>query len=88
MRTGHGEHTLDEKGFHESLVRSPDVDPKLRSRPVPSSLELVTCPECRAAAEVGWREVADSTAGPVEHVKIRCLERHWFLMPAEALVPR
>jgi hypothetical protein len=60
--------------------------PRLRSRPSRTSLELVTCPECRAAAEVEWRDVADSTAGEVEHVKIRCLEGHWFLMPAETLV--
>jgi hypothetical protein len=48
----------------------------------------VTCPECRAAAEVEWLDVADSTAGVVEHEKIRCMEGHWFLMPVETLVPR
>ncbi len=47
------------------------------------SLELVSCPECGLAAEVTRRDWLGSTAGPVEHVHIRCVQRHWFLMPAE-----
>jgi hypothetical protein len=34
---------------------------------------------------VEWRSQASSTSGAVEHVKIRCVDRHWFLMPSELL---
>ena len=36
-------------------------------------------------AEIGWRDHLSSTHGAVEHLKIRCLDRHWFLMPADML---
>ncbi len=26
-----------------------------------------------------------STDGPLEHVRIRCVQRHWFAMPVAAL---
>ncbi|HEX8518157.1 MAG TPA: hypothetical protein VF667_01025 [Pseudonocardia sp.] len=48
-------------------------------------LDLVVCPECAAPAEVVDRFALPSTDGPVEHVKIRCLVRHWFLLPVAAL---
>lgn len=49
-----------------------------------SGLDLVRCPECHEVALVEWRdtEVAD---GSVALAKVRCLQRHWFLMPAEQL---
>ncbi len=46
---------------------------------------MVTYPECRATASVERRDVSGSTGGPVEHVKIHCLEGHRFLMLAERL---
>ena len=48
-------------------------------------LDMVACPECGTTASVEWRDVAGSTGGPVEHVKIHCLEGHRFLMLAERL---
>ena len=48
-------------------------------------LDLVVCPECAAPAEVVDRYVLPSTDGPVEHVKVACLARHWFLLPAASL---
>jgi hypothetical protein len=48
-------------------------------------LDLVVCPECAAPAEVVDRFALPSTDGPVEHVKVACLMRHWFLLPAAAL---
>ena len=48
-------------------------------------LDLVVCPECGAAAEVVDRFALPSTDGPVPHVKVACLMRHWFLMPAAGL---
>lgn len=50
-----------------------------------SPLDLTSCPTCGAAAEVPWRAVARSTDGPIEHVKVLCVRRHWYLMPAATL---
>jgi hypothetical protein len=50
-------------------------------------LDLVVCPECAAPAEVVDRYALPSTDGPVEHVKVQCLSRHWFVLPAAALPP-
>lgn len=53
-----------------------------------SSLMLVACPECGATAEVEWQATGGTTAqGLIAMVKIRCLNRHWFLLPREGLVP-
>ena len=46
-----------------------------------ASMDTTVCPECGALAEVLWRDVLESTAGPVEHAKIGCMNRHWFLLP-------
>jgi hypothetical protein len=50
-------------------------------------MDWVVCPECDHPAEVTWRAGQVSTAGPVEHAKILCVQRHWFLMPSETLTP-
>lgn len=50
-------------------------------------LQLTSCPECDAPAEITDRTVLASTDGPIEHVKIRCINRHWFLLPLYALDP-
>jgi hypothetical protein len=44
-------------------------------------MDTTTCPECGAPAEVTNRSALESTDGPVEHVKLQCVRRHWFLMP-------
>jgi hypothetical protein len=49
------------------------------------ALDTTTCPQCGAVAEVTERAVLESTAGPVEHVRVVCLDRHWFLLPAESV---
>ncbi len=48
-------------------------------------LDLVVCPECGAPAEVLDRFTLGGTGGAVEHVKVACLARHWFLLPAASL---
>ena len=48
-------------------------------------MDTTFCPECDGPAEVEWRAVLESTAGPVEHCRVRCLHGHWFLLPAAAL---
>jgi rubredoxin len=49
--------------------------------------ETVTCPECGGPAVVEWRSTGGSTDGSVEHVKVRCPDRHWFLLPASWVGP-
>ena len=49
--------------------------------------ELIPCPECGLPAEVQHRTILQSTDGPVEHVKTRCVTGHWFFMEAAALRP-
>ena len=59
---------------------------RTRTSPVESSTwETVSCPECDGLAEVQWRCELESTDGPVEHAKIMCSERHWFLLPVDRL---
>lgn len=45
----------------------------------------MACPECGAAAEVVPEGCAESTDGPVELVRLWCIERHWFLLAADSL---
>jgi len=46
---------------------------------------LVECPACGLPAEITDRFVLGGTPGPVEHVKIMCVTRHWFTLPVEQL---
>jgi hypothetical protein len=48
-------------------------------------LTIVECPECGQPAEVLDRFVLDSTDGPTEHVRLRCLGRHHLMIPTQAL---
>jgi hypothetical protein len=45
----------------------------------------VACPECGAQAEIEARAQLATTGGWIEHLKIRCLFRHWFLLPADLM---
>jgi hypothetical protein len=48
-------------------------------------IEMTTCPECGSPAEVRSRSVWESTVGPIEHIRIECVARHWFLMSVSSL---
>ena len=50
-------------------------------------LELAVCPECGGVAEVVTRFSLGSTDGPVEHVRLVCVMRHGFVMPAQRVTP-
>jgi hypothetical protein len=52
-------------------------------------MEFARCPErsCGALAEILDRWELDSTDGPLEHVKTRCLHGHTFTVLAESLPP-
>jgi len=51
-------------------------------------MDITTCPECGAPAEITFRTALESTGGPMEHVKLQCVRRHWFLMPTAMLADR
>ena len=67
---------------------APDVDPS--SDPVMDpgadpTVVLTACPECGAPAEMESRFVLESTDGPIEHARVRCLRGHWFVLAVEWL---
>ncbi len=47
--------------------------------------EWTNCPQCGLLAEVVDRDVWPSTDGPVEHVHVRCVDRHRFVLPTATL---
>jgi hypothetical protein len=44
-------------------------------------MSLMTCPECSNVASIEW----ETWIGDVLHLKLWCVNRHWFLMPAERI---
>jgi len=48
-------------------------------------MDTTTCPQCGTPAEVTDRFVLESTDGPIEHVRVQCLARHWFLASTASL---
>ena len=48
-------------------------------------LQLTGCPQCGATAEIEYRAVLESTDGPIEHARVTCVARHWFLLPVAYL---
>ena len=48
-------------------------------------MDMTSCPECGEAAEVVDRHVLESTDGPIEHVRVCCVQRHHFFMPVSGL---
>jgi hypothetical protein len=45
----------------------------------------IPCPQCGASAQISERFWLDSTAGPVEHLKIGCVNNHWLTPLAETI---
>jgi len=48
-------------------------------------MEIVDCPSCALPAEVESSAVLESTDGPVEHLRIRCVLEHRFMLPRDAV---
>jgi hypothetical protein len=48
-------------------------------------MEIISCPECGAPADVVPHGSLRSTHGAVDHVRVWCIDRHWFLMPRDVL---
>jgi len=66
-------------------ITSNQAAPAAGSHEDGATMDLTTCPECGNAAEIQWRDVLESTDGPVEHAKVLCVERHTFLLPVASL---
>lgn len=81
----------DERVFVEHLDSAAELLDRVPSEALAHAddvgdvLGVVSCPECGRPAAVEWRTQLDSTDGPLEHLKIRCLDRHWFFLPADML---
>jgi hypothetical protein len=44
---------------------------------------LVDCPTCGLPAEITDRFTLGGVPGPVDHVKVMCVRRHWFTLPVD-----
>jgi hypothetical protein len=46
---------------------------------------LVNCPTCGLPADITDRFTLEGAPEPVEHLKVVCVRRHWYTLPAEML---
>ena len=46
---------------------------------------LLNCPTCGLPAEITDRFTLDGAPGPVEHVKLVCVEGHWYTPAVDRL---
>jgi hypothetical protein len=46
---------------------------------------LVGCPTCGLPAEITDRFTLGGAPGPVEHVKVVCVRRHWYTLAVDML---
>jgi len=44
---------------------------------------LLECPSCGLPAEIIDRFTLDGVPTPVEHIKLVCVNRHWYTLPAD-----
>lgn len=51
-------------------------------------VETTGCATCGAPSEVLDRYVLDSTDGPIEHIKVVCVRRHWYTVAVERRATR
>lgn len=51
------------------------------------AVQWTVCPDesCGHIAEIEWRDALSGTSGHVEMAKVRCVQRHWFLLPVDHL---
>ena len=46
---------------------------------------LVNCPTCGLPAAITDRFTLGGAPGPVDHVKLICVRRHWYTLPVDTL---
>jgi hypothetical protein len=52
------------------------------------TMQISACPECGLAAESVDAVAVASTSGPVDLVRLVCIQRHWFVVPSVAPATR
>jgi hypothetical protein len=58
----------------------------MRRKPDDTHLQpgaLLNCPSCGLPAEITNRFTLGGAPGPVEHVKIMCVRKHWCTLPVD-----
>jgi hypothetical protein len=48
-------------------------------------MEISVCPKCGAPAEIVNDGALPSSQGSIEHVRVWCARRHWFLTARDLL---
>ena len=66
-------------------ISSPIDNEEIPRTAAEQHLDVVACPECSMTAAGQRGDQVESTDGPVDHVRITCVNRYWFLMPADML---
>jgi hypothetical protein len=51
-------------------------------------VDTLQCPQCQAPAAAEWSAQLDCGGRTITHLKVRCLDQHWFLLPADRLQVR
>ena len=46
---------------------------------------FAACPDCGEIAEITDRFVLSSTDGPIEHIRMLCIRRHYFMLAVASL---
>ena len=46
---------------------------------------LLECPSCGLPAEIIDRFTLDAAPTPVEHIKLVCVNRHWYTLPVDGI---
>jgi hypothetical protein len=46
---------------------------------------LLECPSCGLPAEIIDRFTLDAAPTPVEHIKLVCVNRHWYVLPVDRI---
>ena len=68
-----------------SHLRTDQVSPDADVRAPIAEGDIIECPECGSPAYVEWVFSMAGTSGSVDHVKLNCVLKHHFLMPADRL---
>jgi hypothetical protein len=48
---------------------------------------LLNCPECGLPAEIVDRFTLEGRPTPIEHIKLVCIDGHWFTPPVDSIPP-
>lgn len=58
-----------------------NINPSNNAEPAPGA--LVDCPTCGLPAEITNSFTLIGVPEPVKHVKVTCIQRHWYVLPVD-----